>query len=235
MTSRKHNGNNNIEEYKEKISRNMKLIKDDCEIGEKKLILVEGKDDVCFFHALLKELQIKHVEVRSYNGKSGFKDKFTAIKKMRGFSLVKTLTLTRDADNNVDSAFMSIKNAVESQGLTAPSEPGKFSTQGNLRIGIFIFPNNKDGGALEDLCLKTVNDTNEMECVNSFIDCTNQLHKQSHNCQAKAKVQVFLAAKATNRCHPNSLGIGARTHCWNFKSKVMKDLKLFLGTLDKST
>ena len=90
-------------------------------------------------------------------------------------------------------------------------------------------PDNSRKGMLEDLCLETVKDNEEMECIDRFIECTQQLknlpHKKDHS---KAMVQAFLAVKPDV---PNSVGRGAQKKHWNFDSPGLAALKDFLSQL----
>ena len=82
-------------------------------ILKEKVVAVEGKDDVNFFDALLKYLEITDVEVRDVAGKENFRRKLPALVRMRGFSDVKVLVVVRDADNDANAAFESIRNLLK--------------------------------------------------------------------------------------------------------------------------
>lgn len=195
-------------------------------IREKKVLAVEGKDEVNFFEALLKHLGIAGFEIRDVGGKDQFKKKLPALVHTSGFSDVEVLVVVRDAEGDADAAFDSVRNVLRDQRLEPPDRINQFSN-GNPRIGVFIMPGNSDTGMLEDLCLKTVGEHPAMECVNAFIDCASGLNNPP-KIMAKAKAQVFLAAMPKIA---NSVGVGAQKGYWNFNSDELNDLRSFMDTL----
>ena len=195
-------------------------------IREKKVLAVEGKDEVNFFEALLKHLGIASFEIRDVGGKDQFKKKLPALVHTSGFSDVDVLVVVRDADDDPDAAFDSVRNVLLHQRLEPPERINQFS-DGNPRIGVFIMPGNSDTGMLEDLCLKTVGEHPAMECVNAFIDCASGLNNPP-KIMAKAKAQVFLAAMPKI---VNSVGVGAQRGYWNLDSDELDNLRSFIDNL----
>jgi len=195
-------------------------------IREKKVFAVEGKDEVNFFEALLKHLGITGFDIRDVGGKDKFKKKLPALAHTSGFSDIEVLVVVRDADNDPDAAFDSVRKVLRSQKLEPPDRMNQFS-DGNPRIGIFIMPGNSDTGMLEDLCLKTVEEHPAMECVNAFIDCASGLNDPP-KIVAKAKAQAFLAAMPEI---VNSVGVGAQKGYWNFDSDELDNLRSFIDNL----
>ena len=195
-------------------------------IREKKVLAVEGKDEVNFFDALLKYLEITGFEIRDVGGKSQFKDKLPALVKISGFSDVKALAVIRDADKDADAVFDSVRHVLTKEGLEPPALMNRFS-DGNPVIGIFIMPGDSDRGMLEDLCLRTVKDHPAMGCVDIFVDCVRDLVDPPKILE-KAKTQAFLASMPTI---VNSVGIGAQKGYWNFDSSELSDLISFIDNL----
>ena len=195
-------------------------------IRQKKVLAVEGKDEVNFFHALLEYVGITDYEIRDVGGKRQFKNKLPALVRMPGFSDVDVLVVIRDADEDANAAFASIRDILRTEGFELPENINQFS-YGEPKIGIFIMPGNSDTGMLEDLCLETVKDHPAMECVNTFIDCVSKLESPPNNL-AKAKAQAFLAAMLNI---VNSVGVAAQKHYWDFDSEVLTEIKTFLENL----
>lgn len=193
-----------------------------------KLILVEGQDEVYFFNALLNHLEVSDIEVREVGGKNNFKKKLKVfIKAQKNFDQLKTLAFIRDANNEgAESAFRAIKNdirAVMGQNIILPQEMKQFTNM-NPRIGIFIMPNNHDQGALEDLCLKTIENDPIYLLIEDYLEQLGHLNIRL-NKSSKTKVQIFLASRE----NPESrLGVGACRNYWNFNSPVWNELKEFI-------
>ena len=195
-------------------------------ICKKKVIAVEGRDEVNFFNALLKHEKITDFEIRDVGGKQQFKNKLPALVRMSGFTGVEILAVVSDADNDANAAFESIRNILKKEKLKPPVHINQFSG-GTPKIGIFIMPGNSDAGMLEDLCLKTVENHPVMNCVNPFVDCISKLEEAPNN-MAKAKAQAFLAAMPELA---NSVGVGAQKGYWDFNSEELTELKLFIDNL----
>ena len=195
-------------------------------INKNKVLAVEGKDEVNFFKALLEHIEVTGFQVFDVAGKAQFKKKLPALVKMSGFSDVKLLAVIRDADDDANAAFGSIKYILSTQNLKPPAKKNQFS-DGNPRIGIFIMPGDSDVGMLEDLCLKTVKDHPAMECVNNFSDCVSGLQNPP-KIIAKTRAQTFLAAMPEM---VDSVGIGAKKGYWDFNSNELFDLIKFLNYL----
>ena len=81
------------------------------EFTNSKLLIVEGQDEINFFDALLeKYLGITDYHIHCVDGKDNFEKQLPLIPNMSGFENVKWLVVIRDADENPNGAFISIKN-----------------------------------------------------------------------------------------------------------------------------
>jgi len=206
-------------------------------INSKKVLAVEGKDEINFFNALLKHIGITDIDIREVGGKRQFNKKLPALVSARGFyladgsSFVTHLAIIRDKDE--DSAFESIATIVEETDLEPPKKHSAFSN-GTPKVGIFIMPGEAiDGTMLEDLCLKTVEKHKAMPCVNEYASCISALEAIPKNIP-KAKVQVF-KAQVFLAAQPeivDSVGLGAQKKYWDFESSALDELKKFLIQLN---
>jgi len=202
-------------------------------IKSKKIIAVEGKDEINFFEALLRHMDITDFETHEVGGKDKFPKKLPALLKTSGFfladgsSFVTHLAIIRDKDE--DKAFKSIATIVRNTGLTPPTKHSEFSN-GKPKVGIFIMPGETiDGTMLEDLCLKTVENHKAMTCVNEYASCISALEPIPKNIP-KAKVQVF-KAQVFLAAQPeivDSVGLGAQKKYWDFESSALDELEKFL-------
>lgn len=206
------------------------------QIQKNKLVIVEGLDDLYFFNYYLKFLEVKNVEIRYIGCKYGFNELSTYIKTLNNFNLLESLGLVCDADDNLaEEEFERLKEVINDinnkdpiPGITliSPSDKDSFST-GKPRIGIFIFPNNKDKGILEDLFLKCVNDKPGMRCVNPFMECVLKLENPPR-ISSKAKTLAYLAAQKEIR---RGVGGAAREGIWEFNSDELNKVKTFIENL----
>ena len=199
------------------------------QITKKKLLVVEGNDEKIFFEELFKHMAKEDiVDIFDVAGKDKFKKEMKALMKLPKFNDVVAIAIVRDADDSCHSAFESIKGILKKNGLLPPGKPGKFS-QGNPKVGVYIMPDNKNSGMLENLCLETVKDEAGMECVNMFVDCANKLGNPPRDKEiAKVKVQAFLAIMPGVF---DMVGLGAKKKYWDFDSAVLDPVKKFLSEL----
>lgn len=67
----------------------MKLDKKRTTIDSDSLLAVEGKDELHFFKALLKNLNIRNVQIESVGGKDQFQNEFASLEFVPGFKKAK--------------------------------------------------------------------------------------------------------------------------------------------------
>lgn len=199
-------------------------------IKTNKLLLVEGKDEVNLFTALLKWLNIDKVDVRSAGGCRKFSKLYPAVAVTTGFSFVKKIGFVRDAeDNSANSAFMSISHIIKqyTPHIALPASPG-IITNAIISCGVFIMPNNKDAGMLEDLCLKSVVETQLYAETEKFVNSAKFLLSENDTTTYNIKMQAYLAGTTDI---PRSLGEAALQGLWNFSLPAFDEIKDFLINL----
>lgn len=210
-------------------------------IEKSKLLLVEGKDEVNFFGALLKHLGNDGIEIREVGGKDKFPKEFPALLNDPGFTSVRSYAIIRDADDSEKNTLASVRGLLKKHRQPVPDRHGSYAAKNDLRAGVFIMPGNAGEGMLEDLCLKTVAGHPVNGCVNAYIKCLREVLEQRKASQAredgcfyfprnisKAKAQTFLAGLEKN--YP-SVGVAAQGGCWDFNHEALEPLRLFLDGL----
>jgi hypothetical protein len=161
------------------------------------LLAVEGKDECNFFKAVLEYENINNIQVIDIGGKDKFKIEFPLLINSEGFSEVHALGFVRDAEEDQAlSAFSSICGILKKNGLPVPKIMNSINNERNMKIGVFIMPNNIDEGMLEDLCLESVKTKPVFECVNEYIKCClSDLSEDEKNINvSKAKIGILHTA-----------------------------------------
>jgi hypothetical protein len=203
-------------------------------IQKTRALLVEGKDEVQFFDALLGQMALSSIQVVEVGGKDRLRNEFPALLNDPGFSSLAAYAIVRDADVSFPSALQSVCCLLKKHGEPCPRKHGEFSSAGGRRVGIYVMPGNFAEGMLETLCLRTVEDHPVMPCVNGFMDCLRQALRGDETRlpknEAKARVQGFLAGMPEP---VSSLGIGAQKGYWRLDHEVLGDLRRFLAELAK--
>lgn len=122
--------------------------------SSKNLIVTEGKDDVYVFHHLLAHSKIEEgvIEFKSYGGDTILLE---ALPEQLRASELERLGIVVDADTDLNTRWDSLKSILSKAGyLNLPGSPipeGTVIKQEHLPVvGIWIMPDNKLPGMLED-------------------------------------------------------------------------------------
>jgi hypothetical protein len=146
-------------------------------------LLVEGKDEENFFHALLNELQIKDVQIISVSGKENFRKEYPAFVKQSGFTSVRTIGFVRDAEEHpAESSFASICSIIKKNtpAVIVPEKPGEVKECNSYKTGIYIMPDCCSSGMLEDLCIASIKTTELYSEVDGYICKAENLYKDTN-------------------------------------------------------
>ena len=204
-------------------------------IESERFLAVEGKDECNFFKALLKHIGINNIQLLDIGGKDRFPLEFPALYNQEGFNKIKRLGFIRDAETNpAQSAFESVCHIIKTHNLSVPDNANEIKRTNIPHIGIFIMPDNKGTGMLENLCLETIKSMPQFSCIESYISCIapslSPSEKEIFN-EQKARVQTYLASRSPI---VNSLGLGAQKGYWDFNHHCLDDIKYFLRELFNS-
>lgn len=184
------------------------------QITSRKLVVVEGKDDERFFGALLKQAGLADVQCIGLGGKGeiGKAERWRALAFSPGFAEIEALAIVRDADDDPQSAFQSVKDTLRNVNLPQPSAPFQVQ-QGTPRVCVIILPDAGSRGALEDLCLQALAQESVMQCVEQFWECVQQQGEHLPRHISKAKLHTYLSSRrepgrrlgeaAESRGHPS--------------------------------
>jgi hypothetical protein len=197
---------------------------DPIKISNSTLLVVEGKDEEFFFAALLRQMGLSGIQVLPIGGKDRLKMNLSLLRVSPDFSMVKSLVIIRDADDDSDSSFQSVCYCLGREGLSVPKKPGEF-TGSHPRVCVIVMPGGGTPGMLEDLCLKSVSSYSEMKCVDDFFQCLKIKGASFPKKESKARVQVFLASREETMRH---LGLAAEKGYWPWDSPVFSELKSLL-------
>ncbi len=206
-----------------------------------KLLMVEGPEDKRFFSALCKHLEIDSIKIDSYNGKDNLKKALAEKVKSPGFGAFSSLGIVRDADNSANSAFESVKSSLIRAELPTPSAQAQVAQENGLRVSVLILPPEEETGELENVCLKSIENSSEMKCVESYFTCLGNLDPTiDQNQMAKARLHSYLAPgpiRMTRGSRPSRgqpalrIGEAAEAGVWDWSSPAFDKLADFLRSL----
>lgn len=189
-----------------------------------KLLLVEGSTPLHFFEALLQHLNIADtIEIRDFRGVTDLKSAVAAYAESAEFkSLVSSVGVVRDAENDRDAALASVRHALDAAGLDA-SNP-------DVQTSIYILPDDQNPGMIETLCVDAVRGDPVFPCVEDFFTCVEQAGASLPTDIRRAKnlAQAYLATRKDSQMFP---GIAAYRGYWPWDNSVFDELKRFLQSL----
>ena len=189
-------------------------------ISHDRLILVEGGTDANFFEALAQFLGLERdIEIRDYRGKDNLRPFLRALVASSGFHDVRSVLVTRDADDDPAATRQSVEQAVADANIPA-----------SVNCRILIMPDDTNAGMLETLCLASVEDSPVLECVAGFFECleSKSLGIAKTAVRAKHEAQVFLATLPKVQLCP---GIAAQKGIWPLDNACFEDLRQALKSM----
>lgn len=179
--------------------------------GGEYVLIVEGQDD---------KHVVRHL-CASRQAIPGFciKDKGGIEKLLKEIGLeilspgLKAIGILVDANNNPDSRWQAVSDRLKQENVAAPALPDPNGTiipetDGMPRIGIWLMPNNKDSGELEDFVAKMIPDNDPVwPLVEGYIDgIPASDRKFTEKKTLRAKVHAWLAARES----PRQMGVAIR-------------------------
>lgn len=196
-------------------------------------LLVEGKDEIGFFGAILKQMGVTDaVWIGDVGGKDQFPAKLPAALNIPGFRQnCRAYAIIRDADLSADASFDSIKGLLAKFSQPVPSQRGIFTVGTVPRVGVYIMPGNSETGMLESLCMQSVADHAIIPCIDAFMQCVEVVAGPPSN-PHKFRAKSFLAARSSADAKDcPSVGIAAQRGYWSLDHACMTDLRNFLRQL----
>ena len=195
-------------------------------IHESNLLIVEGREDELFFTELTKHLGLECLQVLGIGGKTRLRERLKGLfPQNRDEEQVISLGVVRDADDCPEGALASVKSALDAAGLAVPGA-ALVSAGRNPRVSIMILPGPGQSGKLEDLCLKSVEDTCPMTCVEEHFQRLQNQCELIPKDISKAKVEVYLGSQEIPDLR---LGHAAAKGYWPFDHGAFDQLKDFLS------
>lgn len=193
------------------------------------LLLVEGKDEVNVFDVLIKHCHIDRSKIQIIQvGKESFSNSLKALHtELQSRPPLRSIGIVRDADDNADNAFKSVRDHLRKFGYKPPPGHGQFS-DAVPSIGVFIVPDGVEPGAIETLCRRSRENNDVAKCVEEYLSCLDE-HKAMKSMNVdKSFAHAYLAAM---RDPVARVGEGAQQGAWDFGSPAFAKLSEFLNEL----
>ncbi len=195
-------------------------------------LIVEGRTDQIFLQTLVEYLGISpYFDIAKYDGIQQLPPflKLIAGSLRRDPTRQRTLAIIRDAEQqSVASVQQSVAQALHQADLPSVVTAGSISS-GELRVGLFVFPDNREPGMLEDLCLRSIPRQGDVrKCLDAYFHCMNAIGSGVPEPSVKARTAAYLTALGL--AEP-LVGRAAQKRVWNFDHEAFIPLIRFLRSL----
>lgn len=201
-------------------------------IEKPRLLLVEGRDEVNVFKALMKHCLGggSDMQVVDAGGKDQFPRRMRAIRTAPKPSPLRSIGVVRDANGDARGSFRSVCGSLRNVGYEPPPVHGEFSGA-SPPVGVFIAPDGVQPGAIETLCRRSVEGKAASACADEYMECLkNRGAMQSSNID-----KSFAHAYPASMPNPVArVGEGALSGVWNFESPAFEELSRFLHRLSQA-
>ena len=199
------------------------------EIWADRLLLVEGRDEVNLFGALIRHRfggeRQSEIQVIDAGGRDRFPSNLNTIALMARNVLA--IGAVRDADDDAGGAFQSICDHLCNAGYEPPTAHGGFS-DAKPTVGVFIVPDGNTPGAIETLCKRSREGDAVSGCVEDYMSCLDGRGVIRSGKRDKTFAHAYLAAMDDPVAR---VGEGALRDVWDFDSNAFADLSAFLREL----
>lgn len=214
-------------------------MKDIEQIKSKRLLLVEGNDEKWFCIQLLQSIGLNQnaenldLQVIDIGGNQNFGASLKLITKSPYFDEVTAIGFIRDAEQNpAGSSYTSTCSSIKKYISNFPiPKIGQIKTENGLTCGVFIMPDNKSSGMLENLCLEAVKTNPVYGEAEVYVDKAATLmadsDRKKYN-KPKAMVQTYLAGQPVL---VNTLANAAKKGLWDFTNPVFNNIMNFIKNL----
>ena len=207
------------------------------------LIICEGIDAKKYMMYFLEHLikvneQFDTFQAIDVRGNEKFPEFFKTLPNMPKFSMVKSITIARDSEENPQGASQSLQASLKKGGFSVPTAPGNVACpagkEHNVKVGYVLFPKINSGdtaGTLEDLCLNTLASPDKDKIL-EITDCAiESVKKQIGELKRPHKNRLHTYLSLTDDFVGLKLGEAANANAFDFCSNETKALEELLSAM----
>jgi hypothetical protein len=198
------------------------------------VLVVEGRDMLGFFFALLRELGLtKQAEVRNGGGVPDLYDYLAVLPNVSNFDKVTSLGVACDTETDPAVAFNNLCNALQRAGLSVPAAALQPTTPPAVpRVTVALLPDARTPGMLETLLWRSLSADPLISCVVQYLDCVRRQTGKPLAHEEKSRIHAYIAGREQPWL---LLGQAARAHYFPWASPVFDEIKGFVQGLVGAT
>ena len=191
-------------------------------------LLVEGKDQLNFFEAFIRRVELQNdMQVRNFGGVNQLRGFLLALVDSPGFETVISVGIVRDAEDCAEAARQSVSDSLRNADLPAPRD-AEGRDDGPV-VQILVLPGEgSEAGMLETLLCRSFTDKPVNECIEDFFECAGALPGVDIRRPDKARAQAYLATQPEPQV---SVGVAAQKGYWPLDHDAFAEVRDFLKAL----
>lgn len=202
-------------------------------IHKPKLLLVEGREDLAVFRELRDHSGIEDVQIMEMEGINNLRARLDVLVRDHGFRDLQVLAIARDADDNAQSAFQSVRSALAGCPPLSTGLPSRAGARGAGKpvTSVFIVPDNVSRGNLETMLNGTRAGDTIDRCIDEYFDCLGEQagFDLSGGRLDKARAHARIAASSNPA---RSVGHSVRASgVWDLEHESLEPIRTFLSEL----
>lgn len=202
-------------------------------IHKPKLLLVEGREDLAVFQGLCDHWGLEDIQIMEMEGIKNLGARLDVLVRDPGFRTLRTLAVARDADDDAQRAFQSVRDALSKCPPLKTALPAKAGASVGDRpaTAVFIVPDNTSLGNLETMLNETKAGDPIDACIDEFFACLGREAgiKLSGGRLDKARAHARIAASSNPA---RSVGHSLRASgMWDLDHEALTPAKTFLSGL----
>ena len=192
-------------------------------------LLVEGKDQLNFFEAIIRRVELgSKLQVQDFGGVRELRGFLLALVDTPKFDTVKSIGIVRDAEQDAAGARQSVNDSLRHVGLPSPGDAGGRG-DGPVVVQTLILPGEgAEAGMLETLLCRSVADELVNDCIADFFGCAEALPGVDIRRPDKARAQAYLATRPEPQV---SVGVAAQKGYWPLDHDAFSEVRDFLSAL----
>lgn len=173
------------------------------------VFLVEGQDDGIFLEQILdaRAEDPNQIQVLFVKGISKLWDYLAALVKSPNFveRKIRHVCIIVDADADFSATEAHAQNHFRKAGLAEPKS-AEFAEKDGVRVGLYVLPNSRDNGELEDLIINTLSHEDRIKDAQALL-VKHKPPNEDFKKPSKRVLQISLALCHTDLCAGIGRGI----------------------------
>ena len=212
------------------------------------LIICEGLDAKLFMMYYLNFLikqdsRYEQFQAMNAGGVAELRQFIRMLPELPNFSMVKSVIIARDAENNACGANQSVQELLIANGFPVPSAPcivarpmpeSQNTITVQVKIGYILFPklnSDETDGTLEDLCLQALANPNSNVVLNIVDNAIGAYQEQLNSFKRPHKNKLHTYLSLSDDFVSLKIGESAKANAFDYSASIFEPLSSLLAAM----